>query len=231
MENSKNINNNARILVLGDNHGKYDKLFKKLDDLEINNCTLIHLGDGGEGFLPHKKQMRQFEHLNECFKKRDIQYLSIRGNHSDPAYFNGSINLSNFKLLPDYTYLTLNDKKFGFVGGAVSIDRRMRAEGISYWKNEKFVLDHSKIERCDVLITHSAPSWNGPCDKAGIAHWCDRDVTLWDECVQERKEHDILLKLCGASHHFAGHFHCCFSVDFDGCVSTILDELEIKEIR
>lgn len=25
--------------------------------------------------------------------------------------------------------------------------------------------------------------------------------------------------------------HTIFSVDFDGCVSTILDELEIKEIR
>jgi len=76
---------------LGDNHGQYDKLFKKLDDLEVNNCTLIHLGDGGEGFLPHKKQMRQFEHLNECFKKRDIKRTSNRNGIN--SFSNCRINI------------------------------------------------------------------------------------------------------------------------------------------
>jgi hypothetical protein len=45
------IKNDNPIFAVGDNHGRYDKLFKKLDDLNINKCTLIHLGDGGEGFL------------------------------------------------------------------------------------------------------------------------------------------------------------------------------------
>jgi predicted phosphodiesterase len=220
---------NKPIYVLGDNHGQYDKLFRKLDDFDINNCTLIHLGDGGEGFLPHKKQMRQFEHLNECFKKRVIQYLSIRGNHSDPAYFNGSINLSNFKLLPDYTYLTLNDKKFGFVGGAVSIDRRMRAEGISYWKDEKFVLDHSKIERCDVLVTHSAPSWLGEFTKQGILSWCNRDEYLWRDCVKEREEIAVLYELANPHKAFIGHFHTSLTQTHNGCTAKILNELEIIE--
>jgi hypothetical protein len=225
------IKNDNPIFAVGDNHGRYDKLFKKLDDLNINKCTLIHLGDGGEGFLPHKKQMRQFEHLNECFKKRDIQYLSIRGNHSDPSYFDGRVSMSNFKLLPDYTYLTLNDKKFGFVGGAVSIDRRMRAEGISYWKDEKFVLDHSKIERCDVLVTHSAPSWLGEFTKQGILSWCNRDEYLWRDCVKEREEIAVLYELANPHKAFIGHFHTSLTQTHNGCVSTILDELEIKEIR
>lgn len=223
--------NNVQVLILGDNHGKYDALFNKIKSNNISDCVLIHVGDGGEGFLSHEKQMRQFEHLNDFFKKHNIEYLSIRGNHSDPAYFDGSINLSNFKLLPDYTTLTLNDKKFLFVGGAVSIDRRIRKEGISYWSDEKFVLDTSKIARCDVLITHSAPSWNGPCDKFDIIGWCEKDPTLWDECLQERKEHDILIKLTGARKHYCGHFHTFSSVDHDGCYSYILDELELIEHR
>lgn len=226
------IKNTNSILVVGDNHGKYDSLFNKIKSHDISDCILIHVGDGGEGFLPREKQLRQFEHLNDFFKKHNIEYLSIRGNHSDPAYFNGSINLSNFKLLPDYTTLTINDKQFLFVGGAISIDRTLRKEGISYWSDEIFKLDQSKIQRCDVLITHSAPTWNGPLEKSGImSNFCQKDCTLWDECMEERKQHDILIKLCGASRHYCGHFHLFSVVDFDVCVSTILDELDIAEIR
>jgi len=186
------IKNTNSILVVGDNHGEYDALFNKIKSYNMSDCILIHVGDGGEGFLPYEKQLRQFEYLNDFFKKYNIEYLSIRGNHSDPSYFDGSINLSNFKLLPDYTTLTLNDKKFLFVGGAISIDRTIRKEGISYWKDEVFKLDESKIQQCDVLITHSAPTWNGPIEKNGmLASFCQKDPTLWDECMEERKQHDI----------------------------------------
>jgi UDP-2,3-diacylglucosamine pyrophosphatase LpxH len=222
---------NKAIFVVGDIHGKWDALFLKIKAGDIRDFVLIGVGDLGVGFKLEKQQARQFEYINTFFKSRNIDFLGIRGNHDDPAYFDGKISMSNFKLLPDYTSMTLDDKEFLFVGGAVSVDRRMRAQGISYWADEKFVLDVSKIKRCDVLITHSAPTWSGPFDKSGISGWCDRDSTLWDECVQERKDHDILLKLCGASRHYCGHFHTSSSVDFDGCVSTILDELEIGEIR
>jgi predicted phosphodiesterase len=219
------------IYIVGDIHGKWDHLFLKIKASEIRNFTLIGVGDLGVGFLDADKQARQFDYINSFFGGKGIDFIGIRGNHDDPSYFNGSIDRSNFKLLPDYTSLTLNDKEFLFVGGAVSIDRKIRKEGVSYWTDEKFVLDHSKIKRCDVLVTHSAPTWSGPFDKDGISSWCDRDETLWDECLQERKDHDVLIKLCGASRHYCGHFHTFSLVDFDGCVSTILDELEIKEIR
>ena len=219
------------IYIVGDIHGKWDHLFLKIKASEIRNFTLIGVGDLGIGFKLDKQQSRQFDYINSFFGGKGIDFIGIRGNHDDPSYFNGRVSMSNFKLLPDYTSLTLNDKEFLFVGGAVSIDRKIRKEGVSYWTDEKFVLDHSKIKRCDVLVTHSVPTWSGPFDKSGISGWCDRDETLWDECLQERKDHDVLIKLCGASRHYCGHFHTSSSVDFDGCISTILDELEVKEIR
>ena len=219
-------------LVVGDIHGEWEALFRKIDHLDLRDATLLCVGDVGIGFVERLKQERQHIHINNFFKSRDIEFLSIKGNHDDPAYFDGSINLSNFKLLPDYTTLTLNDKKFLFVGGAISIDRTIRKEGISYWKDEVFKLDESKIQQCDVLITHSAPTWNGPIEKNGmLANFCQKDATLWDECMEERKQHDVLIKLSGAKRHFAGHFHGYFVVDFDDCVSTILDILQIAEIR
>lgn len=219
-------------LIVGDIHGEWEALFRKIDHLDLRDATLLCVGDVGIGFVERLKQERQHIHINNFFKSRDIEFLSIKGNHDDPAYFDGSINLSHFKLLPDYTTLTLNDKKFLFVGGAISIDRTIRKEGISYWKDEVFKLDESKIQQCDVLITHSAPTWNGPIEKNGmLANFCQKDATLWDECMEERKQHDVLIKLSGAKRHFAGHFHGYFVVDFDDCVSTILDILQIAEIR
>lgn len=221
-------------LVVGDIHGEWDALFRKIGHLDLRDATLICVGDLGVGFKgSHAKEIRALEFANDFFASRDIQFLSIRGNHDNPAFFNGeSQTFSHLRLIPDYHIETINDKKFLFVGGAISIDRTVRKQGVSYWKDEVFNLDHSKLQRCDVLITHSAPTWNGPLEKNGmLANFCQKDPTLWDECMTERKQHDILLKLSGAKRHYCGHFHEFSVVDFDDCVSTILDILQIAEIR
>ena len=221
-------------LVVGDIHGEWDALFRKIGHLDLRDCTLICVGDLGVGFKgSHTKEIRALEFANDFFAARGIQFLSIRGNHDNPAFFNGKIQtFSNLRLIPDYHVETINDKKFLFVGGAISIDRTRRKQGVSYWRDEGFNLDHSKLQRCDVLITHSAPTWNGPIEKNGmLANFCQKDPTLWDECMTERKQHDILLKLSGAKRHYCGHFHQFSVVDFDGCASTICDILQIAEIR
>lgn len=219
------------IYIVGDNHGKYDSLFKRIEQYDIKDCILIHAGDGGEGFIHPDKQLRQFELLNNRFKKRDIEYVSIRGNHSDPAYFKGQIKLSNFELLPDYTVREYNGEKFLFVGGAVSIDRSHRTMNFSWWEDELFVLDESKIVECDVLITHSAPTWIGPNDKQGISYWCEKDLTLWDDCLNERRLHDELFRLAKPKKSYHGHFHLYTQCENNGCISSILDELQIVEHR
>ena len=221
-------------LVVGDIHGEWDALFRKIDHLDLRDATLICVGDLGVGFKgSHAKEIRALEFANDFFASRDIQFLSIRGNHDNPAFFNGEIQtFSNLRLISDYHIETINDKKFLFVGGAISIDRTIRKQGDSYWRDEGFNLDHSKLQRCDVLITHSAPTWNGPIEKNGmLANFCQKDTMIWDECMAERKQHDILLKLSGAKRHYCGHFHQFSVIDFDGCVSIILDILQIGEIR
>jgi hypothetical protein len=79
------------------------------------------------------------------------------------------------------------------------------------------------------LITHSVPSWLGPTDKQPFYHWLKDDPTLWDECLQEREDHDALFKLARPKKSYAGHFHNHFSTDFNGCRAKILAELEILE--
>jgi hypothetical protein len=220
------------VYIIGDIHGAFGRLEKKIIDLDLKNCTLICVGDLGIGFnySPEGERKGCFL-MNEFFQERQINFKSIRGNHDDPSYFNGEdrIDLSHFKLLPDYHTEVINDEKFLFVGGAVSIDRAMRRTNISYWTDELFVLKPQLVEKCDVLITHSAPSWIGPFDKRGISTWCDVDPELWDLCKKERIDHTALIKLCKPSKSYHGHFHESCMIDFEECFSTILAIEEVKE--
>ena len=222
------------VYIIGDIHGAFNRLMKKVSDLDLKDCTLICVGDLGMGFNYSPEGERGgCVRMNEFLAERRILFMSIRGNHDDPQYFCGPnrIDLSHFRLLPDYHTEIINDEKFLFVGGAVSIDRVYRKEGLSYWSDELFVLKPELVEKCDVLITHSAPSWIGDFDKEGISSWCEKDKTLWDLCYKERIEHNELIKLCQPSKSYHGHFHASHWVDFDGCYATILAIEEMKEHR
>ncbi len=223
--------------LLGDIHGNFNKLLKTIKDKSIHSCRLISVGDLGIGFnYSYQGELDGIQKLNEIFAEREIDFMAIRGNHDDPAFWgigDGSkaVNLSNFKLLPDYTALDIDDQKWLFVGGGISIDRSSRKLNLTYWHDEVFNLDITKIVKCDVLVTHSGPSWIGPFDKNGIAYWCDRDLDLWEECRKERKDHDMLTKLCQAKQLFLGHFHMFHQVEHGGCLGRILDIDEILEYR
>ena len=220
-----------RIIFLGDTHGEWDTVFRVLDGHEIQDVLLIHVGDIGVGFVSPEKQKRQFDILNDRFKKRKINFVGIKGNHDDPKYFDGSVCMSNFELLPDYTKREINGEKFLFIGGAVSVDRLRRTPEVSWWSGEEIVFKPELIDKCDVLVTHSAPIWNGPNDKAGISGWCDRDPTLWDDCSRERRVMNEIIRLSQPTSHFCGHFHCQSIAVNDGCYSRILDIHELYEYK
>lgn len=217
------------VYILGDTHGMWTPLRHKIEQNDIRSCTIIGVGDNGVGFASREKTNAAFKVLNDFFQSRDIEFMSIRGNHDDPSYFLGGVKYSNFELLPDYTTREINGEKYLFVGGAVSIDRRVRHPHQSYWYDEVFVLKPELVTECDVLITHSAPTWLGNFNKAGIEGWCDKDETLWDECMTERVNHDILYAMAKPSTAYCGHFHSYHTAKCDRTFATIVEELGIRE--
>jgi hypothetical protein len=221
----------SMVCIHGDNHGKWDTLFKKIDAQQLKDCLLIGVGDTGVGFKPRHKQVREFELLNNGFKKRNIQYMSIRGNHCDPSYFIGEVKFSNFELLQDYSYRRINGEVFLFVGGAISIDRKFRVLGQSYWRNEAFVFRPELVEKCDVVVSHTPPYWLGPFDKQGLAGWTAKDVHLWDDCYKERTEMSDLIKMAMPKRSYHGHMHVAAWADCFECYGTILNIDEIVEHR
>lgn len=219
---------------MGDNHGEYQNMIDLIKHHEIQNCYFVHVGDGGEGFLEITKQLRQFSYLNEFFQARNIHYMSIRGNHSDPFYFNGEsrIALSHFELIEDYTVIEYNGKTIQFIGGAVSIDRVARNEGTSYWVNEPVHFDRDKCQKVDILVTHTAPSWCFPQQFNRMVYdWALRDAYLLEELTEERAIMDEIFKICQPSLHLYGHFHSAWSEEIKGCKHKLLNINEIWELR
>jgi len=214
------------IIICGDTHGGWDTLFRKIDHNNLKDFTLIHVGDIGIGFKANRdKEMRGLEHENARLLKRGIQFIGIRGNHDDPAYFDGSVKLSNLELIQDYSLRQLEGEGFLFVGGAISIDRVHRKQDVSWWVDEKFILDESRCVKADVVITHSAPPWNGPLDKTPFTD----DHALFQECKEERLQIGRLLELSKPRAHYCGHFHMYLRADHLGCRSVILDEFELVQ--
>lgn len=234
------------VYFIGDIHGFWNLMFNRINNYDLHDCYLISVGDTGIGFCSSfEEEMNLITILNDIFAERNIIFLSIRGNHDDPKYFNNSVNKSNFKLLKDYTVLTINSQKYLFVGGSLSIDRWDRLKDFDYWSDEAFVLDESKAVPCDVLVTHSAPSWNGPNDRERIAYHLEQDLIyqngiindfdkkttdLWSECLKDRADHDRLIELTNPSQHFAGHFHLSSYTKYKNTQSHILDRLEFFEL-
>jgi len=221
---------NKAIYVVGDTHGNWKYLKYKIKSFDIRDCVIIHVGDIGLGFKSYNQQEEELIDVNKFFKERGIEFFGIRGNHDDPHFFDGGYTFSNMEFLQDYAVRTFNDKVFQFIGGATSVDRTYRVEGEDYWKGEKFNFDPDKCVECDVLITHSAPPWNGPTDKAPISNWLMVDKDLWPELLQERDEHGKLFELCQPANHYCGHFHTSETADHNGCRSRILDIDELLEI-
>ena len=219
---------------MGDNHGEYRYMFDIIKNNEIKDCYFIHLGDGGEGFIPLEKQLRQFAYLNDFFRAHNIQYMSIRGNHSDPFYFrpDSRVAMSNFELIEDYTVVEYKGKKIQFIGGATSIDRIHRNEGTSYWKEESVVLDKDKCQKVDILVTHTAPSQCFPQQFNDIVYnWARHDSSLLKDLTEERGLMDEIFEICQPSLHLYGHFHYSYTENVNDCIHKLLDINEVWEFR
>ena len=226
----KTLDKNKPIFYVGDHHGDWSQLFWFVDRLKLENCYLISVGDSGIGFKPKKEQISNIKLVNKEFKKLNIVFMSIRGNHDDPSYYNGTdkIKLSNFETIEDYTVMEHNGKLIQFIGGATSIDRSMRKEGVSYWSGEGLNFNGDKLQKVDTLITHTAPTWCFPQRFNQMVYdWAKDDGYLLEELILEREVMGEIFKVCQPSLHLYGHFHDSWNEEINGCKHRLLNINEI----
>jgi predicted phosphodiesterase len=250
---------NKGFVVLGDTHGNHGLITHRIKSLQMENNTLFHVGDFGVGFAKTEEiDIENMMVLNKLLSEKNCHLYVIRGNHDKPTFFEGNHDYSNLHLMPDYSVIEVNGDNVLMVGGAVSVDRKMRMDGMipykdfpvreTYWSDEVFSLDEEKLETMrDIkyVITHSATKHTHPINNFFnvdnshgplVQRFVDQgDVYLKDELNKERisitKMYDILIKNNDISTWWYGHFHTHKEELYEGVKFILLDINEFYNVK
>lgn len=191
------------LLFMGDSHDFSNQLRGKLS--RITNSIVIICGDDGLGFQSVRKHEDDFQQLQHLCNKNNLYVLTIRGNHCDPRYYKYeyiskiSEEITNYNdrviLVGDYDLIKTNFGNILAIGGGISIDRRQRSIGKTYWPDEQvksFDIEsfwRLKKETINIVVSHNAPIRFYPigCKSAIADQFAEYDKTLLDELSQERE--------------------------------------------
>jgi predicted phosphodiesterase len=240
---------NEDIVLLGDIHGSWQKINFFLEDNNYSNLNIIQVGDFGIGYDKKDVELNRLTSLSEVLKSYNAKLYVIRGNHDDPAYFQGknSFSFENIIFVEDYTVLSNEKQNILCIGGAVSIDR-LYSQGASkrinrplWWKDEIFVFDLGRLNAIlevvdiDVVITHTAPKDFHPTQFGNLVYqYAQDDHLLLQDLENERwKVQQILERLRSdgtklPKKWFYGHFHESKSELFDSLEARLLGINEFK---
>lgn len=149
------MNENQAMRFIGDVHGK----FKRYRKLIRNIPASIQVGDMGVGF---KKYMHGelILDINPPFDAMsEGNHRFIRGNHDNPE-----VCKQHKYYIPDGHMETVQNTKMMYIGGAISIDKAWRTEGLDYWSDEELsypeldnLINIYRDYKPDVMITHDCP--------------------------------------------------------------------------
>ena len=165
------------LYITGDTHGNFDRILKwtEITNLNKDKDFLFILGDFG--YI--------WDNKRTSFEKDNLDFISclpfttlfIDGNHENHERLNSMrvVNFSGGKahkvydsiyhLMRGQVYEIAGKRIFTF-GGANSIDKHLRTEGISWWKEEEFNYCEANTAyenlnkigwEVDYVLTHSAP--------------------------------------------------------------------------
>lgn len=229
-------NDNCMIYFIGDVHGEFIELARRISTKKIENSAFIQVGDFGMG-LGKDDDLKE---LNKVLMAGNNLLYAIRGNHDDPFRFRKKEVIGNITLLSDYSVLRLEGKVILLVGGAISIDRSDRVEGNSYWMKEKFIFDTekltrlaNKVKKIDIIVTHSAPEEFWPFELTNLVRrYCRLDSNLEIDLQDERRQHSLLLKYLlnkfPPRYWYYGHFHTIAEGHVSGVRYNALAEMQFK---
>ena len=243
-----------RILYLGDIHGNFNLINQYLKRFDIKDAYIIQVGDFGVGFNGLLKEKRTLEFAHTELVKRNVFLYAIRGNHDYKPYFdNDPFGFTNIKLLKDYTVLNLEGKNILCIGGAVSIDRKMRKTknqaigrydiktgNESWWPDEIFNWEDDKLvdlRDINIVVTHNAPDYCIPDNGNGFGSFVDQfiaaDPALKMDLLDERRLITLAFQTIkmynNVTHHYYGHFHRSDLTNIDGIQHRVLGVGELWE--
>ena len=240
------------VVISGDIHGDFEPLvFTICEQYDMRDTLVIVAGDCGFGFHAEGYYEQIFHRIQKRLTAHNCWLAMVRGNHDDPSYFSAQkIQHERFRTIPDYSVISVSGHQILCVGGAISIDRSWRLSEMQrhpgkqyYWQNEPAHYDVSLLDEItqtgipiDTVVTHTAPSFCEPLSKNGLATWATHDPELLQDCDDERRQMDLLLRHLQSDHHpvkhwFYAHFHQSWHGEKDGILFRMLGIMELHELK
>lgn len=236
------------VIICGDIHGHLEVVY---GNVFAEKTLFIVAGDCGFGFCESNYYSYLYNSkMNRCLGKKGNTVLFLRGNHDDPAYFDGITFAKKRAIcIPDYSIIKTADHNILCIGGAISVDRTWRQEQMKYkpqllyWEKEPPIFDPAKIKEItkakiaiDTVITHTCPTFCPPYSKNGIENWLILDKQLARDIETERNTMDKIWNELKQQNHpvrqwWYGHFHRSAWLDHDNCYFRLLDENEMGHLK
>lgn len=222
------------LMLVGDWHGNdvwAGRVIAHAADRGID--TILQLGDFGY-WLDGRDTDRYLAGVDEELRAAGIRLFWIDGNHEDHtrrADWLDTAKHPNLRYLPRGFRWRWWGKTWMSVGGALSVDKRYRVEGESWWPGEELTdqdVDHAAREgTVDVIVSHDCPRGVdipgvGPDTKGGVRGNWPADILLGAQLHRDK-----LAAICRStrpSRLFHGHYHIPYTatVDFDGHATTVI---------
>lgn len=221
------MSNISRVFIRGDTHGSFEwlPLFCEENQTTYNDIIII---TGDHGFLYYGENNWREKNIKKIVKKCKITLLCLRGNHDDrpknrknmkfiileddpivPSGYYYEEEYPNIWYVADGSTLTINNKRFLFIGGSASVDKEWRLlMGWRYFKDEELtreeffnILDKIDHHCFDYVITHTCPEAWMPTDlfmkgvdQSKISRQTEEFLTTVSEIIDFKE-------------YWFGHFH------------------------
>lgn len=233
------------VTVLGDIHGELRPIFDAVRRYDLRNCLVVQAGDFGysfsDGIQTEKDYAKSLKYLNKSLATRNNFLVAIRGNHDNPKYFDGTL-YSNLLLAPDYSVLEVLGERWLLVGGAISIDRKKRVDGKTWWPDEGFVYDASIMSGIDgpidVVVTHTTMKESINYEKAHrndiVDQFAQNDQLLYQHLGMEQHAVSSMFKhirdrFGPPRKAYNGHFHFYSKKECMGTTHVTVDIDQLVE--
>jgi len=162
----------TRVVVAGDWDGDRrwaTKAFRALREAAPDVETILHVGDFYPGARPLEGSSRWLDHIDELARSHGIRRILVTlGNHEpwpklSPLIAGGKpaqVSVAVWVLPRPYRF-TVAGRDVLSVGGATSVDRSRRVEGVTWFPEEAITDQHVEDAiaggAADLLLTHESP--------------------------------------------------------------------------
>lgn len=217
------------IYITGDTHGEYDEFLNRVNQYQISKDDIV-IVCGDFGFVWDTPYHRYYL---AKLTAEPFTIAFVDGNHEDfdllytypVTTWNGGkvhkISDNIYHLMRGQCFV-IEGKSFFVMGGAYSIDKAMRVEGRSWWKQElpnniEYKIAEETLKSCDYKVDYV------------LTHTVPQSVIRYLGCVPDMNDAELtgyfewLYGELKFQKWFAGHFHVNRLVRDN--VQVLLDEV------